>query len=233
MILAVPALAAVACTPPQRPVALSVPPAPVASAAPVAIEPAPATAPPVPAGYVTMTVLGVTPQGAGGVIALVDPAGERVLPIYVGGTEAASAGHRFAGTRSDRPLTHDLLDALLRELGAELVRAQVDALENGTFIGSVVFEQKGRFIELDARPSDAVALAMGAKAPIVVAGAVLEKAGVAKADFDAGGDPLSAVQMLPPAAGPVECVKARLLKRLGRPEWVQAAASCVAQGGTP
>jgi bifunctional DNase/RNase len=235
--LAACALSLVACAAQTRPVALSIPaqdPAAIATAPEPAV--AAAKAPPVPDGYVTMTVFGVGPQGAGGVIALLDPTGATVVPIYVGGTEAASATHRFHGTRPERPLTHDLMDALMRHLGAELVRAQVDTLENGTYIGSIVVEQKGRFIELDARPSDAIALAMGAKVPIVMAAAVVKKAGVPKDGFQDLDDSLSGAPIFPPAGAsgePIECAKARLLKRLGRSEWAQAAAICVSKGGKP
>lgn len=238
------AAALAGCAAQTKPLALDVPSHAVAPApAPTVVADPVARPPPLREGYVTMTVLGV---GARGVIALVDPTQSLVVPIYVGGSEAASASHRFHTTRPPRPLTHDLMDALMRDLGAEIYRAQVDALENGTYIGTLVVAQKGRYIELDARPSDAIALAMGAKAPIVVADAVLKKAGVPKASFH-GLDDEDELQQLQqsagglgagtsavaPSANPPECDKARLLKRLGRPEWTQAAAVCVSKGGTP
>ena len=78
--------------------------------------------------------------------------------------------------------------------------------------------------------------AMGAKVPIVMASAVLKKAGVPKDGFQDLDDSLSGAPILPPSGAggePIECAKARLLKRLGRSEWAQAAAICVSKGGKP
>jgi bifunctional DNase/RNase len=79
-----------------------------------------------------------------------------------------------------RPLTHDLLDAIVGELGGKIVKVQVDALVDGVFIGSVYLRHHGGEVrKLDARPSDAIALALGNDVPIYVQQAVIDEAGIA------------------------------------------------------
>jgi bifunctional DNase/RNase len=114
----------------------------------------------------------------GAAVVLADPSGETVVPIYVGGTEAASITRRFHERPMERPLTHDLFDAALHELGARVVRVQVDKLQDNTYFATLVLKTKGRYVQLDARPSDAIALALGATAPIYCASSVIMIAGV-------------------------------------------------------
>jgi bifunctional DNase/RNase len=84
---------------------------------------------------------------------------------------------------AERPLTHDLLDSVIRELEGELFKVQVDELRQAIFIGSVFLRREGRIIEIDARPSDAIALALGNKVPIFMAREVLESAGEESPDL--------------------------------------------------
>ena len=107
-----------------------------------------------------------------------------VVPIYVGGTEATSIELRFLRRHYVRPLTHDLMDHMLRELGAEIVRVQVDDLKGGIYLGTVVVQAKGHHYTLDARPSDAIALALGSNAPIYLADRVIAVASEPRANFD-------------------------------------------------
>jgi bifunctional DNase/RNase len=125
-----------------------------------------------------------TPQGLA--IVLGDKAGTVLLPIFVGGTEAMSIELRMRQEKRERPLTHDLLDAVLRELRADLVKVHVDAVRENVFFGRVFLSHAGRQIEIDARPSDAIALAVGAEVPIFVASAVLQEAGIYKDGKDGG-----------------------------------------------
>ncbi|MBI2896852.1 MAG: bifunctional nuclease family protein [Deltaproteobacteria bacterium] len=138
-----------------------------------------------PAGYVTMRALRVaaTPQGAA--VLLVDAAGAKVVPIFIGDGEALSIHLRLSGRRAQRPLTHDLMDSTLRELGARLVHVRVDRIEGGVFFGTVVLQQGPRAIAIDARPSDAIALAVGNAVPIHVAPAVIAEAGLGAEALDA------------------------------------------------
>lgn len=149
-------------------------------AAPVAPAPPPDPGLPtgMPAGYVEMRPSQVVELPEGAALVLVDPAGTRALPIYIGGTEAASIDLRMRGASAPRPLTHDLLDALLRSLHATLVKVQVDDIRDDTYIGSIFVRANGRVFALDARPSDAIALAIGDHAPIYVAAAVLTQGGM-------------------------------------------------------
>ena len=139
-----------------------------------------------PLGYVPVTIASVKAQGGSAVVELVSPS-QQVVQVFVGGTEGQSLRLRSAGRRPPRPLTHDLLDSVLRELHGQIVQAQVDELRDGVFIGTLVVSQDGRAISLDARPSDAIALAVGAKAPIYMANRVLREAAIARDDDDSQG----------------------------------------------
>ena len=228
----------VACASQTVPPAVTIAPLPGTPQAAVdAPEP---EAPKVPAGYVKMTVAGVVPQSSGAAVALLDPTEATIVPIYMGGTEAMAIQQRFDHTTYKRPLTHDLFDAMLREVGGQVVRAQVDKLEDNTYLGTLVLKTKSRYIQLDSRPSDAIALALGSGAPIYCASKVIAEAGVSRDSFD--GLDSAGASASPSSAGsgsggsstdPPECVLARALKRAQRPEWKQAAAQCKARGGTP
>jgi bifunctional DNase/RNase len=132
-----------------------------------------------PAGYVAMKAKAQLDQSHGNALLLVDDAEKVVVPIYVGNTEALSIRLRLAGERYKRPLTHDLFDAMLGKLGARFVRAQVDALRNNVYHGTVVVRDRDqRVFEIDSRPSDAIALAIGNRAPIFMHQDVVDKAGL-------------------------------------------------------
>ncbi len=150
------------------------PPAPPA-AAPAEPPPAPVVK---PAGYVEVHAMQVVDLGSSSALLLLDEASSLIVPIFIGGTEALSIGHRMRGTTAPRPLTHDLLDAAVKKLRGSVVKVQVDALRDGVFHGSVYLRAGRRVLRLDARPSDAIALAIGNRAPIYVAQEVLDAAGV-------------------------------------------------------
>ena len=150
------------------------PPATPAPKPAVAAEPSESAA--MPPDYVEMRPAQVVGTGEGAALLLVDSASVLALPIFIGGTEAASIDGRMHGHAPPRPLTHDLLDAVLRRLHASLVKVQVDTLRDGVYIGSIYLRTDNRIIKLDARPSDAIALAIGDHAPIYVARSVLAEA---------------------------------------------------------
>jgi bifunctional DNase/RNase len=131
-----------------------------------------------PPGYVEMKVKAVVPSGGGGALLLTDEREQQVLPIYVGPAEAFALDLRLRHRRYERPLTHDLFDNVIRELDGELIRAQVDELRDGTYYGTVVILGRDRLAALDARPSDAIALALGERVPIYVRREVLDRAGM-------------------------------------------------------
>jgi uncharacterized protein len=166
-------------------------PAPAASST-AEVAPLP---PRVPADEIEVTVVGVSASPDGDAVVLADPSRETFVPIAIGGTEALSIRLRFDKRRYERPLTHDLLDALLRELGGELVRVQIDDLRDDVFLATIVVRREGHFAELDARPSDAIALAIGSHVPIYMSRRVLKEAGLSGGDV--GGVDLG----LPPGDG--------------------------------
>jgi len=138
-----------------------------------------------PAGYVLMRAKAQLDESRGNALLLVDEPEKHVVPIFIGGTEALSISLRLAGQHYARPLTHDLLDTLLRRLGAKLESSQIDELRDNTFIGTVVVRDRdGQVLHIDARPSDAVALAIGNKVPIFMAQTVIDRAGLRIDELD-------------------------------------------------
>jgi bifunctional DNase/RNase len=138
---------------------------------------APPPAPTVPAGYIEMTAWKVIALPEGAALLLVDEKIEVAVPIFIGGTEGTSIHFRMTDERPPRPLTHDLLDSVLAKLGGKLEKVHIDALRDGVFHGSIfVRASSGRVHQIDARSSDAVALAIGARVPIYVAQAVVDEA---------------------------------------------------------
>lgn len=107
------------------------------------------------------------------------PAGEGdVLPVWIGALEATSILVAVEGADVPRPLAHDLMRALLDEVGARLERATVTRIEDGTYYAELTVATPGGIRTIDARPSDAVALASRVGAPIWVADDVMAEAGV-------------------------------------------------------
>jgi bifunctional DNase/RNase len=157
--------------------------------------------PEVPEGYVVMKPI-LRTGSFGHAVLLLDAANEKFVPIFIGGTEALSIQLRLDGKIFKRPLTHDLFDAFSKEMGARLVRSQVDRIVDGVYIGTVVFERKRpgeepELFSLDARTSDAIALAIGNGVPIYVADAVLEEAGIAAEELGDEGAPTDAAPKNP------------------------------------
>jgi bifunctional DNase/RNase len=110
------------------------------------------------------------------VVILKEPEKERYLPIWIGSWEASAIAMRLQGLTPERPLTHDLFASALRDLGVRVDRVIISALAEETFHARLIFERTGQTIELDARPSDALALAVRTDAPIFAAEAVLARA---------------------------------------------------------
>ncbi len=104
---------------------------------------------------------------------------ERYLFIWIAHAEAYAIAVELQGTTSPRPLTHDLLKNVIGELGARIVSIVISDLIDEIFYARIVLDVAGRHVEIDSRPSDAIALAVRAKTPIYVEESVLERAGVA------------------------------------------------------
>lgn len=111
----------------------------------------------------------------GQVIVLKEKNGERAFPIVIGFFEAAAIDRHVKEVPSPRPLTHDLLSSVIREMGGALERINVNDLRDNTFYGQLVIRRGGEEIIVDARPSDAIALAVQNNVPIFVAETVLDE----------------------------------------------------------
>jgi len=110
------------------------------------------------------------------VLLLKDVGSGRILPIWIGPWEASAIAMRLQGVTPERPLTHDLLGSVITALGARLARIVIVSLADETFHARLVLSQSGEEREVDARPSDAVALAVRMEVPILAAGEVLDRA---------------------------------------------------------
>ena len=120
------------------------------------------------------------------VVILKDPEGDRYLPIWIGAWEASAIAMRLQGLAAERPLTHDLFAAALDRLGVRVERVVINELTDETYHARIHLERDGVQVEVDARPSDALALAVRAEVPIFAADEVLAQAALA-ADPDEEG----------------------------------------------
>lgn len=101
--------------------------------------------------------------------------GERTFPIVIGIHEAEAIHRRLQGITPPRPLTHDLLASVIEQMGGELQQIEITSLENHTFFATLHIRRNGQNIEVDSRPSDAIALGIASSVPIYVADEVLEE----------------------------------------------------------
>jgi hypothetical protein len=107
------------------------------------------------------------------VITLKEVDGDRSFPIVIGIFEATSIDRRVKGITNPRPLTHDLVAGVVENMGGELQDVYINDLREHTYFAKLRIRQEGELIEVDCRPSDAIALAVTAKVPIYVAEDVL------------------------------------------------------------
>ena len=112
------------------------------------------------------------------VVVLRELDGERFLPIWIGPFEADAITIELQGVEVARPLTHDLLKSMITLLGAEVQRVMINDLNNDTFYARIVLDVDGDDIEVDSRPSDAIALAVRCSVPLLVADHVMDKASI-------------------------------------------------------
>ena len=112
------------------------------------------------------------------VLVLKEKGADTYLPIWIGPVEADSIALKMEGQQLPRPLTHDLMESMISDLGARVSRVVVSDLRDHTFFAKVVIQRNGTTIESDSRTSDAIALAVRSDAPIYAAASVLELAGV-------------------------------------------------------
>ena len=112
------------------------------------------------------------------VVILKEKLADRYLPIWIGPAEADAIAVKLQGVAVPRPLTHDLLRSVIDTLGATVNSIIVNDLKNDTFFAKVILDVDGKQLEIDSRPSDALALAVRTEVPIYAEEAVLDKAGI-------------------------------------------------------
>lgn len=134
-----------------------------------------------------MEILGLsTSPSSGGAYALIlsEVEGNRRLPIIIGTFEAQAIALELESIKPPRPMTHDLLKNMLLSFNSSVKEIYINNLSEGTFFAQILYEQNGQNIELDARPSDAIALAIRFNAPIQVDSSVLDEAGIVSEDIE-------------------------------------------------
>ncbi|MHB8104812.1 MAG: bifunctional nuclease family protein [Dehalococcoidales bacterium] len=112
------------------------------------------------------------------VVILKEKLSDRYLPIWIGPAEADAIAVKLQGVAVPRPLTHDLLNSVIDTLGGVVNSIVVNDLKNDTFFAKVIIDTSGKQMEVDSRPSDALALAVRTGVPIYADESVLEKAGI-------------------------------------------------------
>ncbi len=122
------------------------------------------------------------------IVILREAEGQRILPIWIGPGEAQAIRRILSEEPFPRPLTHDLLVVTLEGLKAKITRVVIADLRENTFFASVIVEHEAQVLSIDARPSDSIALALRAKAPIYVNEALLQPAPAEEAALEEGGE---------------------------------------------
>ena len=110
------------------------------------------------------------------VIVLKERHGQRSFPIVIGIVEIFAIDRRLKGIKAPRPMTHDLLDSVIENLGAKVKKIVINDLHNHTFFAKIHIEHNGQTLEIDSRPSDAIALGVVSNTPIYVAQHVIDEA---------------------------------------------------------
>ena len=112
------------------------------------------------------------------VVILKDSGSDRYLPIWIGACEADAITIELQGVEVARPFTHDLLKSSITQLGGKIKSVIINDLHNEVFYAQIILDVSGRRMEIDSRPSDALALAVRAKVPIFINETVMDKAAI-------------------------------------------------------
>ena len=123
---------------------------------------------------VEVASLGLDKSSNTPVVILQESGGEKLLPIWIGPGEASAIAMELAGIKFSRPLTHDLFSTVMKGLGGQLVRVLITKVVDNTYYASLVVEKDEEVFSIDARPSDSIALALRAEAPIFAEEELLE-----------------------------------------------------------
>jgi len=111
------------------------------------------------------------------VVLLREKDGERVLHIWIGPAEASAIAMELQGVRAQRPMTHDLLKQVITGLGGELRRVTITRVQDNTYFAELLIRREEQLVQVDARPSDSIALALRLHAPIFTSDDLLERSG--------------------------------------------------------
>ena len=117
-------------------------------------------------------------------VVLLEDERSRIVPIFVGLSEAISIHHALSGEISPRPMTHDLFTSVLEFLSASITGVLIDDLDGGIYYARLTIKSEGRQSEIDARPSDCLALALRSHAPIEVQEKVVLESSISKSDVE-------------------------------------------------
>ncbi len=137
-----------------------------------------------PGGAVPVEVVGVRIELPSNqpIVLLKELGGIRYLPIWIGASEATAIASALQGIEPPRPLTHDLLTTVIKELGAEVQRIVVSDMRDSVYYADLLMTVDDRSVEISSRPSDAIALAIRIEAPVYAARSVFDEAGIDFAD---------------------------------------------------
>ncbi len=127
---------------------------------------------------VTIASIRVSLMSQHRIVVLKEESGVRFLPIWIGPFEADAITLQLQGIDAPRPLTHDLLKKVIETLGGEVLHILINGLEKNTYFARIVLDVDGDTVEVDSRPSDAIALGVRVNAPIYVADEVMDQAGL-------------------------------------------------------
>lgn len=118
--------------------------------------------------------LGVDQATNSPVVLLREKDGERVLPIWIGPAEASAIAMEMQGVKAQRPMTHDLLRHVILGLGGELRRVTITNVRDNTYFAELLLQRDEQLVQVDARPSDSIALALRLRAPIFTSDDLLD-----------------------------------------------------------
>ncbi len=138
-------------------------------------------------GMVELEVARLLRRPMGGVLVLLKEKAEsgRIVPMVVGETEADALARRLVRQRYVRPLTHDLLETVLKNFGVRVIKVEIDDLQDGVFLARLfLVDDERKVSRIDARPSDSMVLALGAEAPIFMAESVIDRIGEPASEWE-------------------------------------------------
>ena len=154
-----------------------------------------------PPAFIEMEVKGVRVDtiGQSPVVILADKEGKKALPIWIGLLEANAIDKELKNIASPRPMTHDLLHSILDQVQARVKEVKIVQLKDNTYYARLFLTSNKKLIEVDARPSDAIILALKSKTPIFVLATILDTQGIALAKKNTGERYGIRIQELTPA----------------------------------